>query len=64
MCPELLLSLVVTQEISRCSRAPEMECIEYWKVKGQAAAAESPASTYPFGRSVCDGWLINRYRKP
>jgi hypothetical protein len=27
-----------------------MECIEYWKVKGQVAAAESPASTYPFRR--------------
>jgi hypothetical protein len=41
-----------------------MECIEYWKVKGQATAAESPVGTYPFSRSVGAGWLINRQQNP
>jgi hypothetical protein len=41
-----------------------MECIEYWKVKGHVAAAESPANTYLFGHSV-DAWsVINRRRNP
>jgi hypothetical protein len=41
MCPELLLNLVSTQKLSRCSRAPEIRRIDYWKLKGQAAATES-----------------------
>jgi uncharacterized protein YbbK (DUF523 family) len=44
MCPELLLSLSLPRKSSRCSQAPEMERIGYWKVKGQAAA-----DTYPSG---------------
>jgi hypothetical protein len=37
-----------------------MERIEYWKVKGQVAATESPTGTYPFSRCGGPGWLINR----
>jgi hypothetical protein len=32
-----------------------MERIDYWKLKGQAAAAESAADTYPFGRCGATG---------
>jgi hypothetical protein len=64
MCPELLWNLVVTQELSRRSRALEMECIDYWKMKGQEAAAESVADTYPSGRCSAAGLVINRGRNP
>jgi hypothetical protein len=41
-----------------------MECVDYWKMKGQAAAAESAADTYPSGRCSAAGWVINRGRNP
>jgi hypothetical protein len=37
-----------------------MKCVDYWKLKCQAAAAESAADTYPSGRYSAAGWLINR----
>jgi hypothetical protein len=54
MCPELLLNLVATRELSRRNRAPEIERIDYWKLKGPAAAAESAADTYPSGHYTAD----------
>jgi hypothetical protein len=42
---------------SRCSRAPEMECVEYWKTNSRAAAAESAADTFPSGRCGAVGRL-------
>jgi hypothetical protein len=36
-------------ELSGHSRAPEMKRVDYWKLKSQAAAAESAADTYPSG---------------
>jgi hypothetical protein len=41
---------VPPKELSRCSRAPEIEHVDYWKLKGQASAAESAADTYLSGR--------------
>jgi hypothetical protein len=34
-----------------------MEHVDYWKMKGQAAAAESAADTYPSGRCSTAGRL-------
>jgi hypothetical protein len=45
MCPELLLNLVVIL----------MERVDYWKMKGQAADAESAVETYPSGRCGAAG---------
>jgi hypothetical protein len=42
MCPEWDLDLMYPTEAVGCSRALETENIEYWNVKGQVAAAESP----------------------
>jgi hypothetical protein len=64
MCPELLFNLVITKKFSRRSRAPEMECVDYRKMKSQAAAAESAADTYPSGRCSTAGWVINSSRNP
>jgi hypothetical protein len=33
--------LSLPRELSRCSQAPEIRRIDYWKLKGQATAAES-----------------------
>jgi hypothetical protein len=41
-----------------------MERVDYWKMKGQAAAAETAADTYPFGHCSAAGWVINRGRNP
>jgi hypothetical protein len=41
-----------------------MEHVDYLKLKSQAAAAESAANTYPFGRCSAAGWLINRSQIP
>jgi hypothetical protein len=51
-------------ELNRRSRAPEMKRVDYWKLKSQAAAAESAADTYPYGRYNATGCLINRSRNP
>jgi hypothetical protein len=55
MCPELLLNPVAPRELSRHSRAPETGRIDYWKLKGQASAAESAVETYPSGRCGAAG---------
>jgi hypothetical protein len=39
---------------------PQMDCIEYRKLKGHAAAAESPVGTYLFSHSAGASWFINR----
>jgi hypothetical protein len=41
-----------------------MERVDYWKMKSQAAAAESVADNYLSGRCSTVGWLINRSRNP
>jgi hypothetical protein len=41
-----------------------MERVDYWKMKGQAAAAESAVDTYPFGRCSTAGWVIHRGQNP
>jgi hypothetical protein len=41
-----------------------MKHIDYWKLKSQAAAAESAVDTYPSGHFITAGWLINRSRNP
>jgi hypothetical protein len=41
-----------------------MEHVDYWKLKSQAAPAESAADTYPSGRYQAASWLINRSRNP
>jgi hypothetical protein len=41
-----------------------MECVDYWKMKSWAAAAESPIDTYLSGRYSAAGWVINRDRNP
>jgi hypothetical protein len=41
-----------------------MERVDYWKMKGQAAAAESTADTYPSGHCSATGWVINRGQNP
>jgi hypothetical protein len=38
--------------------------VDYWKMKGQAAAAESATDTYPYGCCSATGWVINRGRNP
>jgi hypothetical protein len=37
-----------------------MECVDYWKMKSQAVAAESAIDTYPSGHCSATGWVINR----
>jgi hypothetical protein len=41
-----------------------MECVDYWKMKSQAAAAESATDTYPSGYCSAAGWVINKGRNP
>jgi hypothetical protein len=41
-----------------------MKRIDYWKLKSQAAAAESAADTYPSVRYSAAGWFINRSQNP
>jgi hypothetical protein len=41
-----------------------MKRVDYWKLKSQAAAAESAVNTYPSGRYSAVGWLINRCQNP
>jgi hypothetical protein len=41
-----------------------MRHVDYWKLKSQAAAAESAADIYPSGHCSAVGWLINRNRNP
>jgi hypothetical protein len=45
------------RELSRCSRAPEMERVDYWKMKSQVVVAESAGDTYPPGRCSAAGWI-------
>jgi hypothetical protein len=33
---------LLPMELIRCSRAPEMRCIDYWKLKGQAQSLSQP----------------------
>jgi hypothetical protein len=41
-----------------------MKRIDYWKLKSQAAAAESAADTYPSGRYSAASWFTNISRNP
>jgi hypothetical protein len=41
-----------------------MKRADYWKLKSQAAAAESTTDTYLSGYWRAAGWLINRNRNP
>jgi hypothetical protein len=43
------------RKLSSRSRDPEIERIDYWKLKSQAAAADSAADTYPSGRYGATG---------
>jgi hypothetical protein len=62
MCLELLLNFSSPRKLSRRSRAPEMEYVDYWKMKGQAAVVESDADTYPSSHCSAACWVINRGR--
>jgi hypothetical protein len=43
MCPEWDRDLLLPTESVGCSQAPKTESFEYWNMKGQPAAVESPA---------------------